>query len=143
MSWMRNIFRRRNAPVIQNNAPILSPDVTVKCKGRVYGIACIPEHDLVGVAAWKGVFICSFETKAEPLRVFYKQEKDVSALVHLSDDVLASVDETGVLLTWRAGTCAVLDKLGVSQCACTAIPKASFTHLLVGTNKGGVVSVRH
>jgi len=108
------------------------PDVTLKCQGVLCGIACTPEHDLVAFPASKGVFIYSYEKKGEPPRVFDKHETDIRALVHLSDDLLASVDEAGLLLTWRAGTGDVVDILQLSEDECTSIAKARSTQLLFG-----------
>lgn len=106
-------------------------------------IACIPKHDLVALCTIEGVSIYSYGTKGEPLCVFDKHENYVCGIVHLSDDVLGSVDVSGVLLTWRARTCEVLNKLQVSRDFHTAITKVTPTKLLLGTENGDVIIVGH
>jgi len=144
MANIRNTFRGKRTSAIEREVITLSPLVALKfIEYGVNGIACIPEHDLVTLFTYSKVYIFSYETKGEPLRVFRKHEKKISALVHLWDDILASVDQSGFLVTWRAGSCAVLDELQISEDMNWTITKASSTHLLVGTNRGEIISVRH
>jgi len=137
--------RGKRTPTIESEVITLSPVIDLEfAEWYVEDITCIPEHDLVALIAYsKKVYIYSYETKGEPLHVFGKHANRVSALVHLSGDLLASVDHSGVLVTWRAGTCTVLDKLQVSEDMNWEITKASSTHLLVGTSGGEIISVRH
>ena len=144
MANIRNTVHGKRTPT-EYEAITVSPLVNLKCvKYSVRDVACIPERDLFALVTYSNkVYIYSYETKGEPLRVFRKHKNYVSALVHLSDDILASVDESGVLVTWRSGTCAVLDKLQVSEHKNWAITKVSSTHLLVGTHGAEVIRVRH
>lgn len=104
-------------------------------------ITCIPTHELIAVAALEGVYIHEYYTEGEPVRVFGEHKKEVKGVVHLSDDILASVDDDGMLLTWRAGTGAVLDQLKVCDSPCESITKASATQILVGTGQGEVILI--
>lgn len=47
------------------------------------------------------------------------------------------------LMTWRAGTGVVLDKLAISEAACSAITNGSNTKILVATSKKLVLIVAH
>jgi len=61
------------------------------------------------------MFIYSYQTKVENLRVFYRHEAEVIRVIYLPYDKLAPVDEAGVDLTWRDITCGVPGKLQVSE----------------------------
>lgn len=144
MRKARKFFRRDEAPNIENKVTILSPEVKLKCgNGCVTGIACVSSHELIAVATWQNVNIYGYTILGEPSRVFEEHTGKVSGLMHLCDDVLASVDTDGMLLTWEATSGAVLDQLKVSNRRCTSIAKASTTDILVGTLDGEIVIVEN
>lgn len=89
------------------------------------------------------VFIYGYSTESGPIRVFDKHKSEIFDLVHLSDDILASVDHDDMLLTWRATTCDVLDRIKVSKDRCHSITKVSVTEILVGTANGELLIVEH
>jgi len=117
MKKRRNIFRRKKAQSMEDEATILSPDVILKCgKQNVRGIACISTHELIAVATLsRQVYVHEYSTQGKPVRVFNGHKSFVRGVAHLSDDILASIDDGGTLLTWRAGTCIVLDKINVPK----------------------------
>lgn len=84
------------APAVARNATILAPEVTLKCgESPATGIMCIAKHDLIAVSTSSGVCFYKYCTKGEPIRVFYHHKGEIYDMVHLSDDILASVDWKG------------------------------------------------
>lgn len=132
---LHTLLFRRSGQIDKSRAveiitKMLGPELTLRCGDyQVTGIAAIPNHELIAVST--------------PLRVFDKHVADVNSMVFLSDDVLASVDDAGILLTWRARTGVVQDRLKVSQGNCLAVTKASATGILVGTTDGEIIRVEH
>lgn len=57
--------------------------------------------------------------------MFKEHENDVRAVVHLCDDVLASVDNDGMLLTCRATTGTLLGKQKVAKSKCYCLHNES------------------
>jgi len=154
MKKSRNLFKRKKAHPIDNDAieneamenetMTITPELTLKCgKHRVTGIACIPTHELIAVSTSMRVYIHGYFTQGEPVRLFDDHNANVSGVLHLSDDILASVDMSGTLLTWRAGTGVLLDEIKVSETRFRSIAKASATEILVGTKKGEVIIFAH
>lgn len=128
MSRTRKFFRRNQAPAVETKSTTLTPEVTLKCGEKdVGGIACVADHDSLAVSTWERGYIYEYDTQGEPIL----EISGVRDVVHLSDDVLASVDGDDMLLTWRATTGDVLDHLKVSRRACRLIMKASATEILV------------
>lgn len=130
----------------RNKAIILNPEVTLKCGNRpVRAIACVSTHELIAVATYRSneVKIFGYNNQGEPNRVFIEHKREVTGLVHVCDDVLASVDKDGMLLTWRATTGVLLDQLKVSNNSFRCIAKASTARMLVGTADGEIVIVKH
>jgi len=144
MKKTRNLFRRRKTPAIDRKAPTLTPGVTFDSgQSPVHAISCIPSHGLIAVATLEGVYIHESCTQGDPIRVFDKHEKMARGVVHLSDDILASVDDDGMLFTWRAATGVILDDLKVTESRCWSITKASAAEVLIGTNRGELIIVVH
>lgn len=140
----RNLFQKNGAPAIENNVATLASEVTLKCgKRNVTGISCVPPHDLIAVVARKRVYIYKYSTQGQPIRYFDEHKENVHGLVHLSADVLASVDVDGMLLTWRATTGDVIDKLKVSGRACLAIARARGSEIPVRTENGDIIIATH
>lgn len=144
MKKTRKLFRKKKASAIESNATNLAPEVTLNCgEKRVNGIACVLNHELIAVSTWDGVFIFEYTTQGEPICIFNEHDRDVCGLVHLCDDMVASLDDEGILLTWKTTTGAVQDQLQVSKNTCHCITKASETEVLVGTSDGEVIIVGH
>lgn len=109
--------------------------VSLNCGEKlVTGIAPIPKHELIAVSAsTKSVSVFKYSTQGEPIYVFEKHQGDVHGCVHLCDDILASVDSDGMLLTWRARTGVVKGRLKVTDDGCRSIATANAKGILVGT----------
>ena len=146
MNKTPNFLRRNKAPNIENKPIILNSEVTLECGNRgVRAIACVSTHELIAVATYRSneVKIFGYNNQGESNRVFLEHKRGVTGLVHVCDDVLASVDKDGMLLTWRATTGVLLDQLKVSNKPCWCIAKASTSRMLVGTADGQIVIVEH
>jgi len=128
----KNIFR------LQRKPPIADLDLALLKRGYsvVRGISCNQQFDFLAGATWESVFVYSSETKGESLRIFDKHEKYANGILRMEDDVLASVDDIGVLLSWRARRCEAVGKLQLSDGACAAIATPSSTLLHIGTANG-------
>jgi len=138
-------MNEKKAPGIVCGAIKVHPQVQLQCGERnVNSIACVPHYDMVAISTNSNtVYVHEYGTKGEPLRVFEEHTADVNGLVHIYDDVLASVDDDGMLLTWRASTGIVQDRLELSTDRCFAISKASALVILVGTWEGEIIIVDH
>lgn len=145
MNKTRRFFRRNKAAASENKPAILTPEVTLECgEYCVNAIACVPNHELIAVTAESNnVFIHEYTSHGEPVRVFDGHKVEVTGLLHLCDDILATVDEHGMLLTWRARTGLLLDKIEVSHDTCSAMTKASPTEIIVRTRNVNLTIVTH
>lgn len=83
----------------------LYPGDTLLCAEiKLSGIASVPENNLIVVSTEsESVYIhkCSTGRFQEPIRIFSGHSESVGAVLHLSDDILASVDDAGMLLNRR------------------------------------------
>lgn len=133
-------MKEMSAPVIDMN-----PEVRLICGHlQVSSIVALPGQNLIAVSAsCERVFVFENSTEGEPIRVFDAHKRSVRSMIHLCDDVIASVDAAGTLLTWRGTTGNVLDQLKVTEGECWSITKTSSTEVLVGTGNGQVVLVTH
>jgi len=90
MKKTRNLFRRRKAQSIDNDATgneatNLTPDVILECgEGAVSGIVCIPSHDLIAVATLtEGVYIHGYSTQGD-LFAFSRSRNQASMGCYIS-----------------------------------------------------------
>lgn len=87
-------------------------DVALDCEGNyVHDIIAIPNTNLL-VVEGKHVFVYSAVGSTTPVMYFRKHKYYVTAVVHLSDNVVASVDMSGYVFTWDASSG---DSLGFSN----------------------------
>lgn len=143
MGKIRNLLRRVGPRA--RKCPVLVPELTVNCgESNVTGIICIANDKIIGVSTDSGfVFIYEYSTDGEPIRFFDSHRREVRDMVHVSHDIIASVDDAGTLLTWFATTGTVMDQLKVSEHECWRTARASSGDLLVGTAKGEIIIVGH
>jgi len=110
----------------------------------VNSIACVPHYDLVAVSTFSNtVYVHGYSSIDVPVLEFNKHKGEVNGLIHISDDILASVDDDGMLLTWRATTGVVQEGLKVSEDQCFALSKAGSTAILISTEHGEIIRIKH
>lgn len=67
----------------------------------------IPGYELI-VTASEEIQVFSRDTAGQPNRIFNQHQGEVAGMAHVFEDVIASVDRTGRLITWEASTGNVL-----------------------------------
>lgn len=79
-------------------------------------IVYIPKYNLITVSIdYWGIRIYNNDMKGNSIRIFQKHKGRHRNLIHLTDDITASVDQCGTLMTWRALRGVVLDELKVYE----------------------------
>jgi len=131
--------------VVENKVTTITPEVTWKCGGHdVTGIVRVSYRDLIVVYTYsRSVYVYENDTQGEPIRTFTEHKDKINGVVHLCDDIVASVDDAGILLTWSATAGNIIDNLKISEKGCWSITKAGATRILVGTEKGEIIVVQH
>lgn len=128
---------------MEGNSTTLRPEVILQYGDTVVRrIAYVPHYELIAVCASKEVYIYDISTAGEPIRVLRDHKHIFIRVIHLTDDILATVSFGGTLMTWRAGTGAMLDQLNVSKDSCE-ITKSSETEIIVGTSRGEIIIAGH
>lgn len=79
--------------------------------------ACAHPTVMAAVKSHKRTAIIGYTTQGSPVRVFDADNANVRGLVYLCDDILATVDDDSMLLTWWATTGEIIDRLEVSEYA--------------------------
>jgi len=130
---------------MKDKSRTLYPAVSLKCGNwHVSGIVSVPDHNMFAISSDSDrVLVYRHTPEFAPVGAFDKHKTRVNGVVHLFDDILASVDEAGFLLTWSATTGSVRSGCRVSEGGCWAITKAGASVILVGTTTGEIILVSH
>lgn len=122
-----------------------SPDAVLQCgEDFVAAIAFISCENLISIASADGtVRIYSRDTDGQPVRLFRKHKRHINGLVHLCGAVVASVDASTRIITWRVDTCEVLQDLQLSHHGCISMKKVAPNELLVALENGEILRVTY
>jgi len=110
-----------------------APFLKLKCDntmGKV--VSCLSTSNFIVAYYEKSAFVFPLEnTVAKPLYTFVKHSGNISRMIHVQDDVVASVGVDGELLTWCAKTGQVIGEYKVPGNTFSTIAKQSPTMLVV------------
>jgi len=122
-----------------------SPDVMLQCgEDCVTAIACVPSMKVITVANADGsVRIYNQNTDGQPIRLFRKHKRRIIGLVYLCGAVVASVDDSARIITWRVDTCEVLNDLLLSHLDCLSMKRVNSNQLLVALENGEILRVTY
>lgn len=120
-----------------------SRNITLNCDGcRVRQIGYIPKSELLAVSFERenSVYIYKTDGMEDCSRVFCYHKSTIVAFVHLFDNLQASIDAKGTIITWDASNGIVLDTLDVlyKRPHNIRMQKLSSTDLEIGVNGGRI-----
>lgn len=94
-------------------------DLELNCgaepSNSAYTLAISTGNHVVTTISDGKIRVFSTSTRRNPIRTFLHHEEEVTDIAHLCDDIVASVDTNGCLITWDAATNEKLDDFSVGD----------------------------
>lgn len=115
-------------------------------KHRVRGMTLVPEKNLVvATSGYHHVHVYDMDTTGAPRIVFKHHTNEVMDVVQLEDDIVASVGEDAMLLSWRAASGELVDmwQNRERRGKLRSVMKMGNDRIVVGDCFGSIICLEH
>lgn len=110
----------------------------------VRDVLFVPGYDLLIKELSGGQFrVFSRETEGKPNIIFDHHYTEIVGIIHLFEDVVASLDETGNIITWHASSGSVLSQMQTERRGSNNFAKREYNSLVFSDISGNIHVVSH